>query len=538
MTSPAEPTERPAVAVIGAGPAGLAAAVHAAENGAVTTLIDSGVRLGGQYWRHQRAGLDASVAASARRSHDRSMRDLHHDVATFHDLIRRMDALVAAGRLTVRLEHSVWSVQVDEAGCSLAALDRRDPAAPAELRLRAAVVVLAVGGYDRQVPFPGWDLPGVLTVGGAQALLKGSGVTVGPRVLVAGTGPFLLPVATALAARGADVLGVHEANRASRWLRHLPAVAPQPAKLREAGGYAFALARRRIPLHTGSVVVAAHGVDRLEAVTVARLDRSGAVREHTRQRLAVDVLAIGYGFSTQSELPQQAGCALHPTADGTLAVTTDSTQQTSNPRVYAAGETTGVGGAQLAVVEGIIAGVHAARAADSRAADSPANSEPVLHAAVLSSGAQTTSEPVLHAAVRTRDRLRRFAAAMHAVYPVPRFWLETLQPDTVVCRCEEVTVAEIDAAIDNGARDARSVKLLSRSGMGWCQGRVCGYATSCLIASRTERPLDLESGAARTVAAPIPLGLIAQPDTALPHTALPDLAPPDTALSTTAQPQP
>ena len=494
MTSPAEPAGRPAVAVIGAGPAGLAAAVHAAEHGAVTTLLDAGAQLGGQYWRHQSGGLDASVAASARRSHDRSMRDLHHDVATFHDLTRRMDVLVAAGRLTVRLEHSVWSVQVDEAGCSLAALDRRDPDAPAELQLRAAVVVLAVGGYDRQVPFPGWDLPGVLTVGGAQALLKGSGVAVGPRVLVAGTGPFLLPVATALAARGAHVLGVHEANHASRWLRHVPAVAPQPAKLREAGGYAFALARRRIPLYTGSVVVAAHGVDRLEAVTVARLDRAGAVREHTRQRLAVDVLAIGYGFSTQSELPLQAGCALRPTVDGTLAVATDSTQQTSNPRVYAAGETTGVGGAQLAVAEGIIAGVHAARAAGSSGVAGPPGG-----------------------AVRARDRLRRFAAAMHAVYPVPRFWLDTLQPDTVVCRCEEVTVAEIDAAIDNGARDARSVKLLSRSGMGWCQGRVCGYATSCLIASRTGLPLDLESGAGRTVAAPIPLGLIAQPDTAPPQ---------------------
>ena len=89
--------------------------------------------------------------------------------------------------------------------------------------MRVAVVVLAVGAYDRQVPFPGWDLPGVLTVGGAQAVLKGSGVAVGPRVLVAGTGPFLLPVATALAAQGAEVLGVHEANRPSRWLGQLPA---------------------------------------------------------------------------------------------------------------------------------------------------------------------------------------------------------------------------------------------------------------------------------------------------------------------------
>ena len=497
--SPAEFTAQPAVAVIGAGPAGLAAAVHAAEQGAVTVLIDSGPRLGGQYWRHQKGDLDAPDA-------------------TYHDLVRRLESLVAAGRLTVRLEHHVWSVRADESGCAVAAVDRRDPGRPGELRLRAAAVVLAVGAYDRPVPFPGWDLPGVLTVGGAQALLKGSGVAVGPRVLVAGSGPFLLPVATALAASGADVLGVHEANRGSGWLRQLPAAASQPAKLREAAGYAVGLARHRIPLRTGSVVVAAHGADRLEAVTLARLDRAGKVRDGTRRRLAVDVLAIGYGFSTQSELPLQAGCALRATADGTLAVTTDRTQQTSNPRVYAAGETTGVGGAQLAVAEGTVAGSYAARAAAGHSPAAPTEPEAI-----------EPVEPVVLVAIRTRDRLRRFAAAMHAVYPVPRFWLDTLEPDTVVCRCEEVTVAEIDAAIGNGARDARSVKLLSRAGMGWCQGRECGYATSCLTALRTGQPLDLESGAGRSVAAPIPLGLIAQADiaqadTARAHTAAPPLS--------------
>lgn len=497
MTSPADTVAQTSVAVIGAGPAGLAAAVHAAEQGATTTLIDSAARLGGQYWRHEKAGLDGSVATSLRsslvpRSMPAQPASLHHDVATYQDLLRRLEGLVAARRLTVCLEHHVWSLQVEQSGCSIAAVDRRDPDLPGEVCVRAAVVVLAVGAYDRQVPFPGWDLPGVLTVGGAQALLKGSGVAVGPRVLVAGTGPFLLPVATALAAHGADVLGVHEANRSLGWLRRLPGAVPQAATLREAGGYALGLARHRIPLRTRSVVVAAHGVDRLEAVTVARLDRAGRVRDRTRRRVAVDVLAVGYGFTTQSELPLQAGCAFSRTADGTLAVTADSTQQTSEPRVYAAGETTGVGGAQLAVAEGVVAGVCAARAAGHSAA------------------APARPDPIVETAIRTRGRLRRFAAAMHAVYPVPRFWLDTLEQDTVVCRCEEVTVAEIDAAIDNGARDARSIKLLSRAGMGWCQGRVCGYAISCLTASRTGQALDLASGANRPVAAPIPLGLLAQ----------------------------
>ncbi len=488
MTSPSEPgghggpgmpAEAAQVAVIGAGPAGLAAAVHAAEQGAVTVLLDSGARLGGQYWRHAVADPDLSLG-------------LHHDISTYRDLTRRLAALTGSGRLTVRLEHQVWSVRADEDGCTLAAVDRRDLRRPVEVVLRSSTLVLAVGAYDRQVPFPGWDLPGVLTVGGAQALLKGSGVAVGPRVLVAGTGPFLLPVATALAARGSDVLGVHEANRPGRWLRQLPAALSQPAKLTEAAGYALALARHRIPLHTRSVVVAAHGTDRLAAVTVARLDSAGRVREATRRRQPVDVLAVGYGFSTQSELAAQAGCALGPTSDGALAVSTDGSQQTSNPRVFAAGELTGIGGAQLAVAEGIVAGTGATAA---------------------SRAAAETASTVLRAAVRARDRLRRFAAAMHAVYPVPPFWLDALQPGTVVCRCEEVSVAEIDAAIEAGARDARAVRLLSRAGMGWCQGRECGYATNCLVAARTGQPLDLASGTARPVAAPIPLGLLARSGT-------------------------
>ena len=176
-------------------------------------------------------------------------------------------------------------------------------------------------------------------------------------------------------------------------------------------------------------------------------------------------------------------------ADQTLVVETDEHQATSQPRVFAAGEVTGIGGAQLAVAEGAIAGAAVARAAARRPS-----------AIVAPAGRGPASR---------RPSLRRFAAALSAVYPVPPAWLDHLEPDTIVCRCEEVTVAEIDRAIELGARDSRTVKLLSRSGMGWCQGRECGYATACLIAHRTGAPLDLANGAGRPVAAPIPLGLVA-----------------------------
>jgi NADPH-dependent 2,4-dienoyl-CoA reductase/sulfur reductase-like enzyme len=342
-------TPEPRLVVVGGGPAGLAAAVEAARAGLRTTIVDAGVRLGGQYWRHGAAGLDPG---------------LYHDIPTFAGLSIRARQLTRAGRLRHLAQHEVWTLTTTPRGASLFVADRRDPQAPKEVALTADYLVLATGGYDRVVPFPGWDLPGVMTAGGAQALLKGSGVAVGPRVLVAGTGPFLLPVAAGLAVRGSTVLGVHEANRPARWGRHLGAAASEYAKLGEAAGYAAALARHRIPLRTRSIVVAAHGGDRLEAVTVARLDTAGRVRPGSERRIAVDVLAAGYGFSTQTELPALAGCALGIAADQTVVVRTDDDQATSQSGIYAAGESTGIGGAQLAVVEGRLAGLAVVAAAD------------------------------------------------------------------------------------------------------------------------------------------------------------------------------
>ena len=456
--------------VIGAGPAGLAAAAELLSAGLSVTLIDAGARWGGQFWRHPAGPLDAG---------------LHHDVEVYQSLEADLDRFIANGSLTYLAQHHVWSVEADDddtdTGGLVHALDRSVPSAPVNTTVRWDHLVLAVGAYDRQLPFPGWDLPGVLTIGGAQALLKGNGVAVGPRVLIAGTGPFLLPVATALAARGSKVVGVHEANHPIGWGRHVAALA-QSRHLREAAGYAATLLRHRVRLQHRSMVVAAHGTERLEAVTVARLDRRGNQRAGTERRIPVDVLAVGYGFTAQADLAIAAGCEMQVTDDLALTVVTDENQRTSRPRVFAAGEITGIGGAQLAIAE-----------ADRR--------RPWPGGRAIAG--RTPRTP---AARRTVAPLR---AALHSVYPVPTAWLSQPRPDTIVCRCEEVTVAEIDAAIELGARDNRTVKLLSRAGMGWCQGRECAFATACLTADRTGLPLDLASGAARPIASPVPLGIVA-----------------------------
>lgn len=456
------------VAVVGAGPAGLAAAAAALAGGARVALIDAGRQPGGQYWRHRPGDLGAVA-------------DLHHGLRTFRALV---GGAAGAARLFGR---HVWTVS----GSATGGFAVRTVAGDTEEEVAARRLVLAPGAYDRQVPFRGWDLPGVYTAGGAQALLKGSEVLVGRRVVVGGTGPFLLPVAAGLAARGARVAGVYEANGATGWVRHAGAVLPVAAKLTEGAGYAAALARRRVPFHARRAIVAAHGADAVEAVTVARLDHEWRVVPGSERVVECDAVAVGWGFTPQLELPLALGAGTRVDTDGSLVVEVDEHQRTSVPGLYVAGEACGVGGAPLAVAEGEIAG--AAAAADA-------------------TGAGPTPVP---ARLRRRRRaLRGFAASMHAVHPVRDGWQTWLGDDTLVCRCEEVTAGEVRAAAEDlGATDPRTAKLLSRAGMGWCQGRVCGYATACLTASAAgSLPVSapgLRGVSERPIAAPISLGRLA-----------------------------
>jgi NADPH-dependent 2,4-dienoyl-CoA reductase/sulfur reductase-like enzyme len=455
------------IAVLGAGPAGLAASAQAARAGARTALVDSGTRVGGQYWRHREGD---SGAGHRHWSVLRSLRDA----------VRSLD------RLDFLAGHTVWYVERSPDGFTVhATIGHQTP----EIRCRTLIV--ATGGYDRQLPFPGWTLPGVYTVGGAQALLKGHGVTVGRRIAIAGTGPFLLAVASGLARAGVEVIGVFEAGSPAGFGRHPAAVAGNLDKLVEGAGYLGALLRKRIPYRTRTTVVAAHGDGRVTAVTVARLDADWRVLPGTAQQLGCDAVAVGYGFTPQLEIPLQLGCATRVDADGSLVADVDDQQRGSVHGVYLAGEVCGVGGAPLSLVEGELAGRHAA------------------HTSV---GVRLDRAAVARL-LRRRSALRAFAVALHATYPVGPGWTSWLAEDTQICRCEEVPVSEIRRSIvDLGATDARTVKLLVRPGMGLCQGRVCGYATACLaseLCGRVPSAEDLRGLAARPIAQPMTLGRLA-----------------------------
>ncbi len=482
-----QPSTDPDVVVVGAGPAGMAAAGAAAFAGCRVEVIDTYAGPGGQYHRQRAA-------------------DTGHRGAD-----RRFTAMLAAGRITLRPGITVFTATHDrssdrpfvlhltEAG---GATDRAAPggvtdAAAPPVVLLTRTLIVATGAIDRVLPFPGWDLPGVFSAGGAQALLKGHGVLPGRRVVVAGSGPFLLPVAAGLAAAGSTVVEVAEASALTGALRHAPAAAAGRDKLREGAAHLGVLARHRVPLRRRRAVVRAEGDDRVEQLVLADLDDDWRVRPGTARRVAVDAVCVSFGFVPQVGLPALLGGRLAPDPVwGEHAVVVDGDQHTSVPGLLAAGESTGVTGAQGATAEGTIAGLSAA----------------------LRHGRLSTREHAeLSRTARTRrDRERRLAEALAAAYPARRGWIGWLEDDTVVCRCEEVEFTTVRKAVTElAARDLRSVKLTTRCGMGLCQGRMCGPAVSDLVAELTGQPAaDAGSLSTSPILEPVTLQQIAGLDLA------------------------
>ncbi|MER7792063.1 FAD-dependent oxidoreductase [Streptomyces sp. NPDC097640] len=463
------------VAVVGAGPAGLAAAVEAAAAGLTVVLVDAGERPGGQYWRHG--------------PHDDGPGPGQHGRRTFAAL---RAGLARTGTRTL-FGHQVWLIERGADRFTLHLRPSHDAREPEARALTARSLILCPGAYDRQLPVPGWDLPGVMAAGGVQALLKGSGTLAGRRAVVAGTGPFLLPVATGLAAAGAEIVMVCEANPLRGWLHDPGGALREPAKAVEGAQYAGLLARHRIPYRTRTAVTGIRGEDRVRSVRIAPLDRHGRPRDGVRIEVEADLVALGWGFTPSLELPLMVGAATRLDVDGSLVAVVDARQRADVPGVpgvYLAGEATGIGGAALAVREGRLSGL--AAAADlGRAVD----------------------EGRLRRLQRGVRRGRRFAAALHAACPIPPGWTDWLDRSTVICRCEEVTYHDLcHAARELGAEDPRTLKLLARPGMGMCQGRVCGFATAQVAAALTggsPKESDLLSLARRPLAAPVPLGDIA-----------------------------
>ena len=389
--------------IIGAGPAGMAAALAAAPSGARIVLLDDNPLPGGQIWRD---GPQANLPNPARQMRERleACSNIRRHSGT------RVIACAGPKQLLVEDADRGWLIGYDK-------------------------LILCTGARELLLPFPGWTLPGVTGAGGLQALIKGGLPVQDERIVIAGSGPLLLASAATAKHNGARVLRIAEQACAAAVAGFAAQLPRWPNKLMQS----VTLFDRHY--RTGTHVLAALGNERLEGV---RLQQQGKIVE-----LECDRLACGFGLIPNTQLGQALGCELE---DQAIAV--DAWQATRRADHYAAGECTGFGGSELALVEGAIAG----------------------HAAVGDLDSARALWP-------RRARWQGFANALNKAFTLDPQLKSLAQPDTLVCRCEDVPYGLLA-----GHTDWREAKLASRCGMGACQGRVCGGALQHLFGWQPSAP--------------------------------------------------
>jgi NADPH-dependent 2,4-dienoyl-CoA reductase/sulfur reductase-like enzyme len=447
------------LAIVGAGPAGLAAAIQARELNVDTLVLDENAAAGGQIYRQPPGDFDVLPTLMG---------------PTF----ARGRALLAAARaagVEVRFETVVWSLDQQ------LKLELVSSAGPETIEARR--VIVAAGAYDRPVPVSDWTLPGVFTVGGLQNLLKTQSIVAGRRVLLAGTGPLLLVVASQVAATGVELIVTDPVPRRAA-LTRLPSMVGEWSLLRDGAGYHWNLMRRGSRWLSPYVISAIGGDGRVEQATVARVDASWRRVPGTERTFEVDAVGLGYGLLPSLELLRLAGCELrHDETISAWLPVVDDEGTTSIPGLAVAGDGAGIAGAVAAVEQGRVAAIAAAR--DLGRIDA------------------STARDLLRPSRARLKRLGRFRAAMDTLYS-PRSGLNELAtPDTTVCRCEEVTASEIDDAIAAGAGDIELLKIWTRVTMGPCQGRMCIPALAERLRSRTHRKPALPR--ARPPCKPLPV---------------------------------
>jgi len=332
--------------------------------------------------------------------------------------------------------------------------------------LSAKYLVLAAGAYEYVPPFPGWTLPGVMTPGAAQVLIKSARVLPGKKTLVVGTGPFLLAVATTLLDAGAEVCGVVEA--ATRWetIKLLPQLCSSPSLLAQGWRYLRKLRKARVPIHAGHVIVRAEGNRQLQRVQFAPCDVNWRPDLSRTRSIEVDTLCVGYGFVPRTELAQLAECNMKWSNEvGGWHPQVDQDMMTSQPRVWVAGDGAGVAGAVVAADQGELVGLAVAR-----------------ETAKLTDEAFRTRAQV----IRNRlGRLAKFRLALDNISAVRAGLTELAEDETLVCRCEKVPLRRVESALDAGCGTCRTIKMATRCGMGPCQGRMCWPSLYRMIQSRT-----------------------------------------------------
>lgn len=431
-------SERPQPLIVGAGPAGIRAAQALVAAGLHPLVVDEAPACGGQIYR-QRLVPDG-----------RSSRDLYGTEAVKAEALHR-DFAALAGRLDYWPQSLLWNLRDGRADIMAEGTSRQ---------VAYDGLVLATGATDRILPIPGWTLPGVFTLGGAQIALKSQGCAIGSRIVFLGSGPLLYLVAWQYMKAGVAVAAVLDTAPFSAKLNLLRGLPLFPEIVLRGMRMTAELRLAGVALHYGVGGVRILGQDRVEGIVWGAAD--------SERRLPCDGIGYGLALRSETQLADLAGCRFaFNERDRAFLPERDAPGRTSVPGVYLAGDGAG------------IAGADAAERAGERAALALLQDRGLPHDAARSQALETELA-----------RIGRFRAVLEAAFPFPAHWATAVADETTLCRCEEVRAGEVRRAIAGfGVHELNRLKAVSRVGMGRCQGRICGGAAAELLAHETGREL-------------------------------------------------
>lgn len=427
--------------IVGAGPAGIRAAQTLAAHGVRPVLLDEAARGGGQIYRRPPAHFQRPATAL-----------YGTEAARATAVHAALDGI--AERIDYRPDSLVWNAQGG-------LLDVLHGPTQTTRSLPYGQLIVASGAADRVLPVPGWTLPGVYSLGGAQVALKFQGCTIGSRVVLMGTGPLLYLVAYQYVRAGTSVAAVLDTARLADQVAAVPAMLTQPATFAKGVYYVGWLRAQGVPIHTGVRPVRVLGSERVEGVVW-----SDGTREHT---LACDAVGLGYALRSETQLADLLGCrfAWAPLHRAHLPER-DAAGRTSVANVYLAGDGAGIMGADAAEWAG-------ERAALALLADQGVP--------VDAARAQALEAKLAH--------LQRFRQGLERAFPFPTDWAAHAPDELVVCRCEHITAGQLRETVrESGADEMNRLKALTRVGMGRCQGRSCGVAAAEILAQATGQPVE------------------------------------------------
>lgn len=460
------------VVIIGAGPAGMAAAIEASKAGVRVAVLDENPRIGGQIYREI----------------TRNRSDKHRYLGADYWQGKPLADAFAESNADYAPKATVWSIERAEDA------ERKDhhlvgiTVAGVARMIEATAVILASGAQERPMPVPGWTLPGVLTAGAAQVALKSSGAAPSSPIILAGCGPLLYLLAGQLIDAGARGITLLDTSQSPyRWaaLRHLPSFLLSPYLAKGLG--LLLKTKRSIRKVTGIRSLAVLGEERAQCVRFT-------TAEGTETLQAATVL-LHQGIIPAINLASAAGCPL-TWNEGQRAFQpiTDAEGRTPKPGIFIAGDSAGIGGAQAAEICGRVAALAAL------------------------SDVGLTARPAAIAAIkhlqRRRQRYIQGRDFLDALYTPRRTFLAPPDPETIICRCEEVTAGRLREAIALGPPGPNQLKTFVRCGMGPCQGRLCAATVTEIMADEKEMsPRDVGTYRLRSPVKPVRLAELAR----LPH---------------------